>query len=82
MLVIHTAMCIDAEIPRNSEKFKGYYEVILEYPRQEIITRKIECERYYDSQCSTSGNSWAYREVGQENKFFSQKATLIHLSMD
>ncbi len=69
---IHTAMCIDAKIPRGSEKVDGYYEVTLKYPEQELIVRTIECESYYDSQCSTRGNSWGYREVGQEKGWPSQ----------
>lgn len=74
--VIHTAMCIDAKIPRGGERVNGYYEVSLKYPGHETIIRNIECESYYDSQCSTRGNSWAYREVGQERGWPSQKVTV------
>ena len=73
---IHTAMCIDAKIPRDNVKVEGHYKVTLEYLGKEPISRNIECESYYDSQCSTRGNSWGYRELGQKKGWPSQMVTI------
>jgi len=43
--------------------------VNLDYGVQDSITTKIQCEEYYDGQCSTRGNSWAWREAGSDSKY-------------
>lgn len=58
------AECIDATIPRPSQRLPGSHEIEITYKNQAAITATITCEKYYDAICAERGNHWSTREVG------------------
>lgn len=58
------AECIDATIPRPSQRLPGSHVIEIEYKAQSAITATVTCEKYYDAMCAERGNYWSTREVG------------------
>jgi hypothetical protein len=58
--------CLDMLVPRPVTPIAGPRVVTLAYGDQPPVRVTVSCERYYDAQCSTRGNSWDVREVGSE----------------
>lgn len=56
--------CVDAQIERAAEPIADKFSFDIVTPAS-IISHTIECERYFDAQCSARGNSWKIREVGK-----------------
>lgn len=66
---IHTAMCIDSKIPRPIYQDEGVHSIEFKYSDQPKIERNIQCESYFDAQCSTRGNYRTWREVGRDSQY-------------
>lgn len=58
--------CLDMLLPRPTTPIAGPRIVTLAYGDQPPVRVAVNCERYYDAQCSTRGNYWDVREVGSD----------------
>lgn len=61
--------CLDAKFQREPEPIAGTHSITLKTDKK---THKlnIQCERYYDAQCSTRGNFWRVRAKGAERETY------------
>ncbi len=61
--------CIDAKKARESIPVSDPVVIDFQYKESAKQQIKIQCEKYYDSQCSARGNYWDYREVGKSSSY-------------
>ncbi|NRA85390.1 MAG: hypothetical protein HRU22_16940 [Gammaproteobacteria bacterium] len=72
--------CIDAQFERQPIPIKDKFIFELTYSNGDIVTQRVECERYYDSMCAERGNSWKIRSVGQSSGYKASHVNLRHHS--
>ena len=54
--------CVDAQIQCAAEPIADKFSFDIVAPAS-TISNTIECEHYFEAQCSTRGNNWKIREV-------------------
>lgn len=53
--------------PPPPKPFQSEFQVSVKLSSQNEYSFTVQCEEYYDAQCSTRGNFWAFREIGLDS---------------
>jgi len=66
----------DSAVPRTSKPDSGVYSFSFTYEDQPPISVAFRCEEYYDTQASTRGNFWAWREEGAADRSVAREIVI------
>ena len=70
--------CLDASIERKPTLQDGYYLVGFQLNDNYADTFTVQCENYYNAQCSARGNYWSWRNIENDRGYNYQHTYKIN----